>query len=452
MMKTYPLIRQLLPPVLAILVFTALYGVLFQWDNKYTAAVPGGYGYCGMDTYQGKIGFLVEGWEFYPGELLTPQDFQAGKRPEQYTYVGQYPNYSQVSDSAYGVATYRLVLEHTPPGQALFLPELLCAGRVYINGMMVGEQGSISPYQPQVMDELYAIPGEGTVEVVVQCANYTHYDSGMYYPPAVGSLVGVARMAVIRLAVYGLLCFVAAAVAISCLVQWLLGRDKLLGWMGLMSLCYALSVCDPFLRAVGVPSIRPLYAMEDVCGSMVLLCAMVLAGEWAGRASHVFHKRVALPMAAGLCAACLIFPVFLQKFYQDNRPDVQLFGVKFVLQQCTEALVVEGSPERLRMALENLCCNALSFTPERGKITLSLRREGSAACIEVRDTGVGIDGEQLSHVFERGYTQRPDGTGEGRGLHLVRSIAVEHGGAVYASSQPGKGSTFILRLPLAEKI
>lgn len=170
MMKTYPLIRQLLPPVLAILVFTALYGVLFQWDNNYTAAVPGGYGYCGMDTYQGKIGFLVEGWEFYPGELLTPQDFQAGKRPEQYTYVGQYPNYSQVSDSAYGVATYRLVLEHTPPGQALFLPELLCAGRVYINGMMVGEQGSISPYQPQVMDELYAIPGEGTVEVVVQCS------------------------------------------------------------------------------------------------------------------------------------------------------------------------------------------------------------------------------------------------------------------------------------------
>jgi len=386
MMKTYPLIRQLFPPVLAILVFTALYGVLFQWDNNYTAAVPGGYGYCDMDTYQGKIGFLVEGWEFYPGELLTPQDFQAGKRPEQYTYVGQYPNYSQVSDSAYGVATYRLVLEHTPPGQALFLPELLCAGRVYI------------------------------------------------------------------LAVYGLLCFVAAAVAISCLVQWLPGRDKLLGWMGLMSLCYALSVCDPFLRAVGVPSIRPLYAMEDVCGSMVLLCAMVLAGEWAGRASHVFHKRVALPMAAGLCAACLIFPVFLQKFYQDNRPDAQLFGVKFVLQQCTEALVVEGSPERLRMALENLCCSALSFTPERGKITWSLRREGSAACIEVRDTGVGMDGEQLSHVFERGYTQRPDGTGEGLGLHLVRSIAVEHGGAVYAFSQPGKGSTFILRLPLAEKI
>lgn len=65
------------------------------------------------------------------------------------------------------------------------------------------------------------------------------------------------------------------------------------------------------------------------------------------------------------------------------------------------------------------------------------------------DTGSGIAPEDLPHVFERGFTRRPDGSGEGLGLYIVRTFALEHGGRAEAQSQPGKGSTFKLHLPLA---
>nr|WP_243416774.1 HAMP domain-containing sensor histidine kinase [Pseudoflavonifractor capillosus] len=142
---------------------------------------------------------------------------------------------------------------------------------------------------------------------------------------------------------------------------------------------------------------------------------------------------------------------FLKEFYQDNRPDLELSGVRFTLKLPTRRLMVRGSKERLRIALENLCFNALSFTPEDGVIALSLTEENGYALLVVRDTGAGIDAQALPHIFERGFTQRPDGSGEGLGLYLVRAIALEHGGTVSVTSERGNGSVFTLRLPIVEE-
>ena len=245
--------------------------------------------------------------------MLSPEDFDGGVSPQAYTYVGQYPNFSDSLGSPYGVATYRLVLENDGPAAslALYLPELLCAGQVYIDGVLVGQQGSIEPYVPQVIDGIYAFTAEGRTEIIIQCANYSHYYSGMYYPPAVGSLGAISRMVITRLLVYGFLCFAALVIALSNLTQWLLGRDKLTRWMGWLSLSFSLWVCYPFLRALGVPLVRPLYALEDFCSSAVLLCAVLLAGEVSGGAERRYHRRLAIPAAAGLCAAAVIFPLLI---------------------------------------------------------------------------------------------------------------------------------------------
>ncbi len=103
--------------------------------------------------------------------------------------------------------------------------------------------------------------------------------------------------------------------------------------MGLLRTAYSLRMCYPFLRMLGTPITRPLYALEDVWGNAVLLFAVLVAGELSGQ-----ELRLHLP---------------------------------------EERLVVMGDPARLRRALENLCYNALSFTPSDGVITLSLVREGS---------------------------------------------------------------------------
>ena len=70
------------------------------------------------------------------------------------------------------------------------------------------------------------------------------------------------------------------------------------------------------------------------------------------------------------------------------------------------------------------------------------------AVITVRDTGVGIEPADLPRVFERGFTRRAESGGEGLGLFLVRSVALEHGGDVRVESEPGCGSAFSILLPL----
>lgn len=83
---------------LALLLALALAGVLafwglWRWDNKYTAALPGGDGYNVLTGEGSQVAFLVDGWEYHPGELLTPADL-AGRAAERYTYAGEYPNFS----------------------------------------------------------------------------------------------------------------------------------------------------------------------------------------------------------------------------------------------------------------------------------------------------------------------------------------------------------------------
>ncbi len=111
-----------------------------------------------------------------------------------------------------------------------------------------------------------------------------------------------------------------------------------------------------------------------------------------------------------------------------------------------------GDPARLEQVITNLLTNAAKYTEERGCIWLSVQRDREECVIRVRDTGVGISTALLPHVFEL-FTQaersldRSQG-GLGIGLALVQRLTELHGGTVEAQSQPGKGSEFIVRLPL----
>lgn len=633
-----------------------LFHGLYRYDNKYTAALPGGAGFNVLQGNGSEAAFLVDGWEYYPGELLSPEDFQRGRTPAAHTYAGEHPNLSENTGSPYGAVTYRLILRNpgAPVTLSLWLPEPLCAARVCLGGELAGETGGVSPYRPLVRDGVYAFRAGAETEIIVQCANYTHYYTGMYYPPAVGAPDAIARLLIARTVIYGFLCFVPLAAAVAHLALWLTDRrrSRLALWMGFLCMAYALRMCYPFLRMLGTPFVRPLYALEDVCGNAVLLFAILMAGELSGQADSRLHRRLALPAAAGLCAVSGVFPLFilpyipafiniygvilflwkflaglyllflalrglrtradlggwllpaaglygaalalsvlsvnrfepirgawpeeyggfmlvalfvammvrrsmdltaenqrltghlqeevalqtgalnqllaerrrlladivhdvktpltavrnytelirsggvgldeetvasldalagrvrsmeerfgdlqefsrnerggfhpaqidlaglLRAFYEDNRPDVELSGQELRLELPQERMTVSGDPARLRRALENLCYNAVSFTPAEGVITLSLAREGGTAVLSVADTGSGIDPEDLPRVFDRGFSRRTEDGGEGLGLFIVRMIALEHGGTAEAASQPGKGSVFTLRLPL----
>jgi CheY-like chemotaxis protein len=111
---------------------------------------------------------------------------------------------------------------------------------------------------------------------------------------------------------------------------------------------------------------------------------------------------------------------------------------------------------RLAQVVSNLLNNAAKYTPCGGRIALSTRREGDRVVISVADTGIGIPREALPEVFEMftqvGRTRDRSQGGLGIGLALVRRLVELHGGRVTAVSPgPSEGSTFSVRLPLAEE-
>ena len=109
----------------------------------------------------------------------------------------------------------------------------------------------------------------------------------------------------------------------------------------------------------------------------------------------------------------------------------------------------------ITQAITNLIDNAVKYSGESRRIIVSASDEGASLHIAVRDFGVGIRKEDLDKVFERFFRGGDELTrtvkGSGLGLTLVREIVEAHQGTVYAESEPGKGSTFFIRLPLPKR-
>jgi two-component system OmpR family sensor kinase len=117
-------------------------------------------------------------------------------------------------------------------------------------------------------------------------------------------------------------------------------------------------------------------------------------------------------------------------------------------------VIVNADMQRIKQLLLNLLDNAIKYTEPGGKITLSLMTEDKQAVITVSDTGRGIPNEDLPHIFERFFrrsakTSDRSASGFGLGLSIVKWIVDSHGGKIETKSQTGKGTDFIVKLPLS---
>jgi len=109
-----------------------------------------------------------------------------------------------------------------------------------------------------------------------------------------------------------------------------------------------------------------------------------------------------------------------------------------------------GDLRQIQRMVANLIDNAIKYTPSPGAVAVTLHREGpDRVNLAVEDTGVGISGEDLPHVFDRFYRcdHSRSREGAGLGLSLARAVARAHGGDISVTSTPGKGSTFTVDLP-----
>jgi PAS domain S-box-containing protein len=147
----------------------------------------------------------------------------------------------------------------------------------------------------------------------------------------------------------------------------------------------------------------------------------------------------------------------IQNALETTRPLIEQSGHKLTVTCPAEPVHLEADPTRISQVLTNLLNNSAKYTESGGHIWLAVERKGSEVVISVRDTGIGIAADHLLHLFEMFSQSTPalerSGGGLGVGLALVRGIVELHNGTVEAHSDgPGKGSQFIVRLPITSSV
>jgi two-component system, OmpR family, sensor kinase len=146
-------------------------------------------------------------------------------------------------------------------------------------------------------------------------------------------------------------------------------------------------------------------------------------------------------------------PVDLDEVVSDAVDTAQALEPKRPIALASEPAEVLGDRDRLRQIVDNLLGNVRAHTPPGAPMTVRVALENGSALVEVADSGPGLPAEDAERVFERFYRAdrsraRASG-GIGLGLAIVAAVAEAHGGSVVAESEPGRGATFRITLPLA---
>jgi len=120
--------------------------------------------------------------------------------------------------------------------------------------------------------------------------------------------------------------------------------------------------------------------------------------------------------------------------------------VNIRLQLAEKLESIQADPDLLHRAVQNLILNALDAMPEGGTLAISTAPCAGGVRLEVSDSGQGLTPEECARLFTPYYTSKQHGTG--LGLAIVQSVVSDHGGKISVESQPGRGTTFRIELPL----
>lgn len=292
----------------------------YQYDNKYTVSGPqASYGVLRLDEQslsECPAMMLVEGWEYYAGRLLTPEDFSSGTLlPDEYIYIGYYGGFESgnADASPHGSATYRLVIEipREPRTYTLELPEIFSAYRAYINGSLIAAMGdpNLEGYRPETLNRTVSFEAGGSIEIVIAASDFSHLYSGMVYPPAFGLPDAVSRLLSARFLFRAVLCAAALTIGLlSVLVGVLSRRNRLAVLYGLLCLFFMGYVAYPIIKTF-FSGYYPFYALENFSFCAMLIVVMLIQRNICGLKNK---WSLAFPLLGALtCAASVVLHLLL---------------------------------------------------------------------------------------------------------------------------------------------
>ena len=178
--------------------------------------------------------------------------------------------------------------------------------------------------------------------------------------------------------------------------------------------------------------------------ALQILRAAQRAADLTRRLLAFARKQPIEPRVFDLCELVTSVDALLRRLIGE---DVELVAIV-----ARQPVLVEADPGELEQVLINLAVNARQAMPSGGKLTVEVSSEQGTqpwALLSVSDTGVGMDAETLARLFEPFFTTKAGGEGTGLGLSISSEIVRRAGGSIQVQSEPGRGSLFHVRLPLA---
>ncbi|SJQ36886.1 Alkaline phosphatase synthesis sensor protein phoR [Clostridioides difficile] len=307
--------------IVSLLAITGL-NLLYKYDNKYTykfIRASNGILTIDNDTFtKGKLVFLIDDWEFYNHKIFKPNDFTEQDIKPEYVFIGQYPDFSmrKGTQSPYGNATYRMRIKNEGKDKllSLELPEIFSASEVWINGEMVSKLGDVGTekYRPKIKNSVVSFIAKKNTEIIINVSNFSHYYSGLYYPPALGETKDISNMMFYRLLFYSIICFTTFAIAIFSLSVWFLSnKSKIYLYFGCMCVFFAIHVSYPFVHLLGLPLVSFTYAVEDLSYFMVVLCIICINGSISKIEENKVYRFLILPLGITMSIISIVIPIIL---------------------------------------------------------------------------------------------------------------------------------------------
>ncbi|EGT5446111.1 histidine kinase [Clostridioides difficile] len=321
-MKKYNILKgTLIVLIVSLLAITGL-NLLYKYDNKYTyksIRASNGILTIDNDTFtKDKLVFLIDDWEFYNHKIFKPNDFTEQDIKPEYVFIGQYPDFSmrKGNQSPYGNATYRMRIKNEGEDKllSLELPEIFSASEVWINGEIVSKLGDVGTekYRPKIKNSVVSFIAKKDTEIIINVSNFSHYYSGLYYPPALGETKDISNMMFYRLLFYSIICFTTFAIAIFSLSVWFLSnKSKLYLYFGCMCVFFAIHVSYPFVHLLGLPLVSFTYAVEDSSYFMVVLCIICINGSISKIEEDKVYRFLILPLGITMSIISIVIPIIL---------------------------------------------------------------------------------------------------------------------------------------------
>ncbi|MBQ9142370.1 MAG: sensor histidine kinase [Lachnospiraceae bacterium] len=298
-------LRKLIPYLLTIILISCFCLGLYTWNNKYT--------HYDLQPRLGQLTiteadltdyhFLIEDWEFYPDCLLTPE-----------TYPGTYMYYTDIGartrfDSAahledpHGSGSYALHLnlpkQATP--YALELPEIYSSYKLYINDVLVAQAGNPNPdeYVPGTQTRLLPFEASGDTTLLLAVTDYSHFYSGLVYPPVFGVFSKVNTLHNVRL---GFTLVASTAGLLFALFSFYFGirmRSRASLLLGLLCLLMCLTPLFPVIHTLWELPVLPWYALELCCIYGMMLLVVLLHNRICD--AGYYPRLFSVSIAGGFC-------------------------------------------------------------------------------------------------------------------------------------------------------